>query len=150
MAERSAGSRRCLSPSTDTSFSPPNFNDFELGLVAQNQIRMDEEPDKENSATSHPTSPVSERPNRPHVLMASRPFRTRFENVPDFVYRSLFEFFRLSMCFFNITHDYCVLVYHKTFQKLVKQVWYKNSPILLVINFTQRSKFLHRSSPYRE
>ena len=65
-----------LRPGLDTPFSPSTFND--------------EEPDKANSPPPHPTTPVSEGPTQPPVLMRSRPFATR-NNVPDFVDRNLFQ-----------------------------------------------------------
>ena len=62
-----------------------------MSSVAENLILIDEEPDKVYSPFPHPTTPVSERPTQPPVLMIFRPFRTRFENVPDYVYRNLLE-----------------------------------------------------------
>ena len=38
-----------------------------------------------------PTTPVSERPTEPPRLQRSRAFGARIENVPDYVYRNLFE-----------------------------------------------------------
>ena len=52
---------------------------------------IDEEQDKENYPPLHPTTPVSERPNQPSILMRSSPFGTRIENVPEYLYRTLFE-----------------------------------------------------------
>ena len=57
---------------------------------AENPIVLDEEEDKENSAPTT-TTPVSERPTEHPRLLRSRPFGTRIENVPDYVYRSLFQ-----------------------------------------------------------
>ena len=69
---------------------------------AENPILNDEEQEKENSTSPVPTTPISERSNQPPVLMRSHPFETSFENVPDYVYRKLFEysmFLLLSMYF---------------------------------------------------
>ena len=58
------------------------------GGSAEHPIVLDEDDDKENSL---PTTPVSERPSEPPRLLRSRPFRTRIINVPELVYRTLFE-----------------------------------------------------------
>ena len=83
-------------PGIDTPFSPSTFKDFELGSMAENPILIDEEKDK-NSSALHPTTPVSERPTRLLLLRRSRPFGTRIENVADYVYRNLFEYFTLLL-----------------------------------------------------
>ena len=77
-------------PGIDTPFSPTVFDDFLMGDGSvENPIVLDEEEeDKENAA---PTTPVSERPTEPPRLLRSRPFGARIENVPDYVYRNLFE-----------------------------------------------------------
>ena len=73
----------------DTPFSPTAFDDLELwGGSAENPILLDEE-DKENSPP--PTTPFSERQRRPPTLLRSRRFGARIENVPDYVYRKLFQ-----------------------------------------------------------
>ena len=72
----------------DTPFSPTAFDDLEMGGSAENPILLDGEEDKENSPPT--TTPVSERPTRPPALLRSRLSGTRIENVPDFVYRTLF------------------------------------------------------------
>ena len=59
--------------------------------MAENPILIDKEQDKENSPPPHPATPVSERPTQPPVLMRSHPFGIRIENVPDYVYRKMFE-----------------------------------------------------------
>ena len=59
--------------------------------MAENPIPIDKEKDKEYSPLPNPTTRVSERPIQPHVLLRSRLFGTRIENVPEFVYRKLFE-----------------------------------------------------------
>ena len=76
-------------PGIDTPFSPTVFDDLLLGDGSvENPILLDdEEEDKENA----PTTPVSERPTEPPRLLRSRAFGARLENVPDYVYRNLFE-----------------------------------------------------------
>ena len=73
----------------DTPFSATAFNDLEMveGGSSENPIVLDEEEDKNSSATT----PVSERPTEPPRLLRSRPFRRRTENVKEFVFRTLFE-----------------------------------------------------------
>ena len=78
-------------PSIDTFFSPSTLNSFQKGSRSENLVLIEEEQDKENSPPPHPTTPVSERPTQPPVLKRSHPFGTRIENVPDHVYRNLFE-----------------------------------------------------------
>ena len=73
----------------DTPFSPTVFDDFLMGDGSvENPIVLDEEQDKENAP---PTTPVSDRPTEPPRLLRSRAFGARIENVPDYVYRNLFE-----------------------------------------------------------
>ena len=75
-------------PGIDTPFSPTVFDDLLMGDGSvENPIVLDEEEDKENA----PTTPVSEHPTEPPRLLRSRPFGARIENVPDYVYRNLFE-----------------------------------------------------------
>ena len=76
-------------PGIDTPFSPTTFDDLSMGGSAENAIVLDEEQDKENSAPT--TTPVSERPPEPRRLLRSRAFGARIENVPDYVYRNLFQ-----------------------------------------------------------
>ena len=76
-------------PGIDTPFSPTAFDDLEIGGSVEYPILLDEEEDKENSPP--PTTPVSERPTRRPALLRSCPFGTGIENVPDFVYRTLFQ-----------------------------------------------------------
>ena len=78
-------------PGIDTPFSPTIFGDLLMsdGSV-ENPIVLDEEEDKENSAPTT-TTPVSERPTEPPRLLRSRAFGARIENVPDYVYRNLFQ-----------------------------------------------------------
>ena len=74
-------------PGIDTTFSPTAFDDLEMGGSAENPILLDEEDNKEN--LPQPTTPVSERV--PTALLRNRLFGTRRENVPNYVYRNLFQ-----------------------------------------------------------
>ena len=76
-------------PGIDTPFSPTVFDDLLMGDGSvENPIVLDEEQDKENAP---PTTPVSERPTEPPRLLRSRAFGARIENIPDYVYRNLFQ-----------------------------------------------------------
>ena len=76
-------------PGTDTPFSPSIFDDFQMeGSTAANPIIVDDEEDKGNSAPTTST-PESESPRETPRLLRSRPFGTRLENVPEYVYRTL-------------------------------------------------------------
>ena len=72
----------------DTPFSPRAFDDLEMGGSAENPILLDEEEDMQNSP---PKTPIFEKPTQPPALLSSRPFGKRIENVPDYVYRKLFQ-----------------------------------------------------------
>ena len=73
----------------DTFFSPTVFDDLLMGDGSvENPIVLDEEQDKENAP---PTTLVSERPTESPRLQRSRTFGARIENVPDYVYRNLFQ-----------------------------------------------------------
>ena len=105
-------------PSIDTPFSLTSFDDLSMGGSAENPIVLVEEEDKENAP---PTTPVSERPTEPPKLLSSRPFGARIENVPDYVYRNLFQKMLSYLCF-DIICNYRVSFYHTLFQKLVRHV----------------------------
>ena len=77
-------------PGKDTPSSSSTFNKFEMGSMAENPILIDDEEHKEN-ALPLPTTPVSQRPTQPPVLMRSCPFRRRIANLPDYTCRRLFE-----------------------------------------------------------
>ena len=78
-------------PGIDTPFSPSIFDDFQMeGTTAANPMIIDDEEDKENSAPTTST-PKFERPTEPPRLLRSRPFGTRLDNVPEYVYRTLFR-----------------------------------------------------------
>ena len=74
----------------DTPFSPTTFEDLSMGGSVENPILLDEEQDKESSPPTL-TTPESVRPTEPPRLQRSRPFGARIENVPDYVYRNLFQ-----------------------------------------------------------
>ena len=76
-------------PGLDTPFSPTTFDDLLMGGGSvQNPIVLDEEEDKENAA---PSTPEYVRPTEPPRLQRSRAFGARIENVPDCVFRNLFQ-----------------------------------------------------------
>ena len=79
-------------PGIDAPFSPTSFNNLEMGETgsSENTNLLNQEEDKENSP---PTTPVSERPVEPLRVPRSRPFGGRVKNVPEFVYRTLFDFY---------------------------------------------------------
>ena len=74
-------------PILDTPFSPTALDDLEMGESGENPILLD----KEENKNFPPTTLVSDRVTRPPALLRSRPFGTRIENVPDYVYRNLFQ-----------------------------------------------------------
>ena len=77
-------------PGIDTPFSPTVFDNLLMGDGSvENPIVLDEKEDKENAPP--PTTPESVRPNEPTILLRSRAFGARIENVPDYVYRKLFQ-----------------------------------------------------------
>ena len=73
-------------PGKDTPFSPTTFDNLSMEGTP---IMLHEEEDKENAPL--PTTPESVRPTEPPRLQRSRPFGTKIENVPDYVYRNLFQ-----------------------------------------------------------
>ena len=77
-------------PSIDTPFSPSLFENIPVAGSADYPIEIDDEQEKENE---YPTAPELQRPLQPPPLQRSlsRPFGTRLENIPNSVYRSLFE-----------------------------------------------------------
>ena len=74
-------------PGIDTPFSPTTFDDLSMGGSVENPTVLDEEKDKENAPPA-PSTPESVRPMEPPRLQRSRPFGTRIENVPEYVYRN--------------------------------------------------------------
>ena len=77
-------------PGIDTTFSPNTFDDLSMGGSVENPIVLDEEEDKENSPPAAST-PESVRPTEPPRLQRSLFCGTRRENVPEYVYRNLFQ-----------------------------------------------------------
>ena len=85
-------------PGIDTPFSPTVFDDLLMGDGSvENIIVLDEVEDKENAP--HPTTPESVRPTEPPRLQRSPAFGTRMENVPEHVFRNLFHYLLLCLCF---------------------------------------------------
>ena len=78
-------------PGIATPFSSSNFNDFEMGPMAENPILIDEEQDKEDSPPPLLSTPVLARPTQLIVLMRSHPFGSKIVKLPDFVFRNLIE-----------------------------------------------------------
>ena len=77
-------------PGIDTPFSSTTFDDLSMEGSVENLILLDEEEDQENSAPTTRTT-KSERPPEPTRLLRSRAFGARMENVPDYLYRNLFQ-----------------------------------------------------------
>ena len=77
-------------PGIDTPFSPTIFDDLSMEGSVENPVVLDEEEDDKENAPP-PSTPESVRPTEPPRLQRSRPFGTRIENVPDYVYRNLFQ-----------------------------------------------------------
>ena len=76
-------------PGIDTPFSPTTFDDLLMvGGSVENPIVLDEEEDKENAP---PSTPEPVRPTERPRLQRSSAFGARLENVPDYVFRILFQ-----------------------------------------------------------
>ena len=84
-------------PGIDTSFSPTTFVDLSTEGSVENSIVLDEEEDKHNAAPS--TTPKSVRSSEPPRLQRSRAFGARMENLPDYVFRNLFHYVLMCLCF---------------------------------------------------
>ena len=76
-------------PGIDTPFSPTRSDDLSIEGTVENPIVLDEEEDKDNAPPL--STPVSVRPTEPPRLQRSRAFGATIENVPDYVYRNLFQ-----------------------------------------------------------
>ena len=75
-------------PGKDTPSSPTTFDDLLMGDGSvENPNVLDEEEDKKNA----PSTPKSVRPTEPPRLQRSRAFGARMENVPEDVFRNLFQ-----------------------------------------------------------
>ena len=85
-------------PSIDTQFSPITIGDFSLEGSVENPIVLDEKEDKEN-VPPPPSTPESVRPTEPPRLQRSCAFGARLENVPDYVFRNLFQYVLPCLCF---------------------------------------------------
>ena len=80
-----------FTPSIDTPFSPTTFDDLLMGDGSvENPIVLDEEKDKEN-VPPPPLTPESVRLTEPPRLQRSSAFGARIENVPDYVFKNLFQ-----------------------------------------------------------
>ena len=80
-------------PGINNRFSQITFDDLSMGgwkETVENPIVLGEEQDKE-TAPPPPSTPESVRPTESPRLQRSRPFGTRIENAPDYVYRNLFQ-----------------------------------------------------------
>ena len=76
-------------PGMDTPFSLTTIDDLSMEGSVEKPIVLDEEEEKENAPP--PSTPESVRPTEPPRLQRSRAFGARIENVPDYVFRNLFE-----------------------------------------------------------
>ena len=76
-------------PGIDTLFSQLGFHDLSMEGSVEKPIVLDEEEDKEN--THPPTTPECVRPTEPPRLQRSRAFGAGIENVPDYVFRKMFQ-----------------------------------------------------------
>ena len=70
--------------------SSTTFDDLSMEGLVENPIVFDEEEDKEN-APPPPSTPESVRPTEPPRLKRKRASGARIENVPDYVFRNLFQ-----------------------------------------------------------
>ena len=79
-----------IRPAIDTLFSPTALNDLEVGErgSSENPIVLDEEEDKGNSL---PTTPLFEGSTEPPRLLRGRPFKSGVDNMPEYIYRTLFQ-----------------------------------------------------------
>ena len=75
-------------PGIDIPFSPITIDDLSMEGSFENPIVLDEEEDKENAP---PSTPESARPTEPPRLQSSRAFGEEMENVPEYVFRILFQ-----------------------------------------------------------
>ena len=80
-------------PGIDTPFSATTFDNLSMGEGSiENTIVLDEEQDKKSS----PPQRFCQTYGTPR-LHRSRPFGARIENVPDYVFRKLFQ--QVLLCF---------------------------------------------------
>ena len=120
-------------PGIDTPFSLTTFDDLLMGDGSvENAIVLDAEEGKENAPP--PTTPESVRPTETPRLQRSRAFGARMENVPDYVYRNLFHYLLLCLCFeiFNVFHFIIMFFKNQSDMCETKAVVVSISLILLV------------------
>ena len=77
-------------PGVDTHFSPTTFDDLSMEGSIEIPIVLEEEEDKEN-APPPPSIPKFVRPMEPPKLQRRHAFGAGIENVPDYVFRSLYQ-----------------------------------------------------------
>ena len=87
-----------LRPGKDTVFSPTIIDDLSMEGSFENPIVLNEEADKEN-APPPPSTPESVRPTELPRLQRSRVLGAGKENVPDYVFRNLFQQVLPCLCF---------------------------------------------------
>ena len=98
-------------PGIDTPFSPTTFEDLLMGVGSvENPILLDEEEDRENAA---PKTNESVTPTEPPRLQRSPAFGARMGNVPDYVFRNLFRYLLLCLCFDIISVFDFILTFFK-------------------------------------
>ena len=85
-------------PVIDISFSPNTFDDLSMEGSVENPIVLDEEEDQKNAPPA-PSTPKSVRPTDSPRLQRSRAFGARLENVPDYVFKTLFQWVLPCLCF---------------------------------------------------
>ena len=78
-------------PRIDTPFSATTFDNLSMEGSDENPLALDEEEDKENAPPPPPSTTESVRPTETPRLQRSRAFGTRIANVPDYVFRNLFQ-----------------------------------------------------------
>ena len=76
-------------PGIETPFSLTTFDDLSMEGSVESPIVLNEEEEKEYAPP--PATPESVRPTKPPRLQRGRAFGARMENVPDYVFRSLFH-----------------------------------------------------------
>ena len=94
-------------------FSTTTFDDFSMEESVENPIVLGEEEDKETAPP--PSTHESVRATEPPSLQRSRGFGVRIKNVPDYVYRNLFQYV-LPCLGFDINYKKRVSFYQNLFQ----------------------------------
>ena len=84
-------------PGINTPFSPTTFDDLSMEGSVENPIVLDEDEDKENAPP--PSTPKSVRPTELPRLQRSWASGARIKNVPEYVYRNLFQKVLPCLCF---------------------------------------------------